>query len=164
MEGWMLRVKRAAHDVLQAVHPGSVVARWMRRHLRAFAAAACLILALTAAPRAATVTVSNLDDAGAGSLRDAIATAASGDTIVFQAGLSGTITLASSLSVTVPLTIQGAGASISISGDNTVRIMTVSADLTISNLGFTAGNMSGAPGGAINHTAGTLTVSDCSFV
>jgi hypothetical protein len=140
----------------------------VHRRRRAFATTACLILALIGAPQASTLTVTNLDDAGAGSLRNAIGTAVPGDTIVFQAGLSGTITLASSLSVTVPLTIQGAGASISISGNNTVRIMAVSANLTISNLRFTAGKISGpgadARGGAIRQTAGTLTVSDCSFV
>ena len=52
---------------------------------------------------AATITVTNLDDAGAGSLRDAIgqANAAAGaDTIRFQAGLSGVIPLASEIALT----------------------------------------------------------------
>src|SRR5215469_18761840 len=40
-----------------------------------------------------TLTVTNLLDSGAGSLRGQITAAAAGDTIVFASGLSGTITL-----------------------------------------------------------------------
>src|SRR3954454_13860884 len=39
------------------------------------------------------VTVLNTNDAGAGSLRQAIISAAPGDTVVFNAGVTGTITL-----------------------------------------------------------------------
>ena len=47
----------------------------------------------TAVTQAATLTVTNLSDRGAGSLRQAIADAASGDTINFS--VTGTITLTS---------------------------------------------------------------------
>ncbi len=43
--------------------------------------------------RTVLTTVTNLDDAGAGSLRDAIAITAAGDTVDFADGLTGTITL-----------------------------------------------------------------------
>ena len=70
-----------------------------------FAAAPCV--------HAATFTVSNLADSGAGSLRAAIASAnqASGaDTIVFQPALEGTITLAAgALAITDSLTLAGPG-------------------------------------------------------
>jgi hypothetical protein len=42
---------------------------------------------------AAILTVSNLNDNGSGSLRDAVAASASGDTIVFANGSTGTIAL-----------------------------------------------------------------------
>lgn len=47
--------------------------------------------------RAATFTVTNTNESGAGSLRQAVTDAADGDTIEFAAGLTGTITLASDL-------------------------------------------------------------------
>lgn len=60
-----------------------------------------------------TLTVTNLDDAGAGSLRDAIGTTNTNpgsDTIVFAPGLTGTITLTSNLLVILDdLTIVGPG-------------------------------------------------------
>ena len=63
-----------------------------------------------------TLTVTNLDNAGAGSLRQALLDAegtAEADTIVFQSGLSGTIELASDLNVrNFSVDIQGPGASV----------------------------------------------------
>jgi len=84
------------------------------------------LVAAAPAASAATFTVTNLADNGAGSLRDAIAKAnqsAGADTIAFQAGLTGTITLASGeLAVTDSLTIAGPGASkITIDANNASR-------------------------------------------
>jgi hypothetical protein len=73
----------------------------MRFRIKAFLMASVLLLtlAVTVMPaRAASFTVTNLDDSGAGSLRQAIIDAASGDTITFDAGITGTITLASTIS------------------------------------------------------------------
>ena len=57
------------------------------------------------------LTVSNLFDSGTGSLRAAIATAQSGDTITFAKGLHGTITLTSGdLPISDSVTIDGPGA------------------------------------------------------
>ena len=80
------------------------------------------------AARAATFTVSNLSDSGAGSLRQAIldANATTGaDTITF--GVDGTITLASSLpAINDDLTIDGNGQNVTISGNNSVRVLELS--------------------------------------
>src|SRR4051812_49260118 len=60
--------------------------------------------------RVATITVTNTNDDGAGSLRDAIATALSGDMITFAA--PGTITLTTgNLTINKNLTITGLGSS-----------------------------------------------------
>lgn len=81
-------------------------------HPRTLLCAAFLLGAPLA--QAATFTVTNLNDSGAGSLRAAITqanTSAGADTIQFQASLSGTLTLTSGeLSITDSATIAGPGA------------------------------------------------------
>ena len=52
-----------------------------------------LVLPLTPARAATTIVTSLADDSSAGTLRKAIKDAAAGDTITFQAGLTGTLTL-----------------------------------------------------------------------
>ena len=62
---------------------------------------------------AATITVANTNDSGAGSLRQAISSAAAGDTISFAASVTGTITLnTGELAISHDLTIQGPGANV----------------------------------------------------
>jgi len=81
--------------------------------------------AKVAAPPFATLTVTNTNDSGAGSLRQAIADAASGDTISFNlSGCPCTITLTSGeLVINKNLTIIGPGASqLTISGNNASRL------------------------------------------
>jgi hypothetical protein len=66
---------------------------------------------------ASAATVTNNADSGAGSLRQAIADAASGDTINFAATLNGqTITLASELLINKNLTVSGPEANLLASG------------------------------------------------
>jgi hypothetical protein len=118
-----------------------------------------------AAANAATLTVTNTDDSGPGSLRDTIAAAAPGDTIDFS--VTGTIILASELSVTKSLTIAGPGAAnLSLDGNDLVRVLKVQgADLnvTISALTITRGrNTTDRRGGGISREGGgTLTIEDC---
>jgi hypothetical protein len=70
---------------------------------------------------AVVFTVSNTNDSGAGSLREAIAAAnnaAANDSIVDASNVSGTIQLQDSLSITAPMEIKGPGAQdLTISGD-----------------------------------------------
>jgi autotransporter-associated beta strand protein len=74
----------------------------------------------TSGARAATMLVTSTADSGAGSLRAAITSANSGDTIQFQVG--GTITLSSELPViTKSITIDGNGNNPVISGAGTYR-------------------------------------------
>jgi hypothetical protein len=78
------------------------------------------------------IPVTNANDAGPGSLRQALADASlpanpGMDTITFDPSVVGTITLASPLSVNSDVTIQGPGANIlAVSGNKTVRVFDVS--------------------------------------
>ena len=117
-----------------------------------------------------TFTVLNLDDSGIGSLRQAIldANVAPGaDVIDFAPQLKGTITLASELSITDDLTIDGPGEDqLTISGDGASRVMHIAqvsvtiADLTIAN-GFATG--SPGLGGGILNEGGSVRVKKVTF-
>ena len=78
--------------------------------------------------RAVTLTVSNTNDSGAGSLRQAIADAVDGDTILFSLTYPATITLTGGqLSVSKTITIAGPGAdNLFISGNGTARVFSIS--------------------------------------
>src|SRR5271155_1187730 len=138
-----------------------------------------VFLAMSGLARAATFTVSNTTDpaspmAGDGSLREAITnanTAGGTNNIQFNAGVTGTITLGSTLPAIVSgetLTITGPTTSpgIAISGGNAVQLMVVNAGATL-NLQFltmedgsaTLGSTFGPAGGAI-YNNGTLTVTN----
>lgn len=128
-------------------------------------------LAVTAPATAATFTVTNLNDANAGSLRQAIldANAAAGaDTIVFQAGLTGTITLATGeLLITDSVTIDGPAAGpgvITVSGNDSERVFHIEnagavppINVTVNRLTMTHG-ASGSNGGAVASIGENLTM------
>lgn len=118
----------------------------------------CVLAMLFDNAYAATLTVLNLNDAGAGSLRDQILAATPGDTVVFDAGVTGTIPLASTLTIAQNLTIQGPGAgNLTISGQGAVRVFDVTGGaLTVSGVTVANGFGNGL-GGAFNvNTALTL--------
>src|SRR4028119_1979294 len=96
----------------------------------------------------ATVTVTNTNDSGPGSLRNAIASAASGDTIRFAGSLGGrTITLTSGeLFINKSLRIEAGNAGqVTISGNNTSRVMLTAeyTNVTLQNLIIANGRVSG---------------------
>ena len=122
-----------------------------------------MILALSVGVAgAATITVANTNDAGAGSLREAIASAASGDTVSFAAGVTGTIVLTSGeLGIDKDLTISGTGASkLAVDGNANSRVFVVYSSKTVNLSGLTVrnGKVSAGNGGGI-HNSGTLTLS-----
>jgi hypothetical protein len=111
-------------------------------------------------------TVMNLNDAGDGSLRQAILDTPAGGTVDFQPGLSGTITLTSGeLAISSDLTIAGPGASVlTVSGNHASRVfdITATSHVALSGLTVADGTFVATPGGGI-YNVGTLTVTDCTI-
>ena len=120
----------------------------------------------------ASVVVTNLNDSGTGSLRQAILNAQSngGDqTVTFQSGLSGTITLSSGLlefsNAAADITIQGPEAgNLSVSGNQASSIFKIDSGVTATIIGLTLtdGNEGDGSGGAILNS-GTLSVAHCTL-
>jgi Ca2+-binding RTX toxin-like protein len=117
-------------------------------------------LGMTATAQAADFTVSNLNDSGAGSLRQAIldANATPGaDRVLFQSTLSGQITLGSELPITDATQVLGPGPDkLTVSGNNATRIFNANfppaqagTPVTISGLRLTGGSADSTGGGAI---------------
>ena len=129
-----------------------------------------------AAEPLATLTVTNLNDSGAGSLREAINAAnanSDADTIVFASGLQGTIALSSALpTVIYSVSIVGPGARLLTvrrqSGFGSFRIFDVSGAAVISNLTIAGGNsggFGGDDGGGLRvNFAGYLELNDCAVI
>ncbi len=109
---------------------------------------------------AATLTVTNTNDSGLGSLRQAIADLVWGGTINFHPSLAGqTIVLASDLEIFADLTIDGSGLSpqITISGGNVAHVEIKGLPtVIISNLTISDGYSSGSGGGI--YSTGNLTL------
>ncbi|MCC9001772.1 MAG: hypothetical protein LM549_03985, partial [Candidatus Competibacter sp.] len=135
--------------------------------------------------KAATFTVTNLNDSGVGSLRQAILdanNAVGADTIVFQAGLGGILLTSGSFTITGNLTLNGPGTGLTLNGNNAQRIFKVdyntnatlsalklqnggienSGTLTLNNSTIQSSNWVNGNGGAIyNDAYGTLTMNNC---
>jgi predicted outer membrane repeat protein len=121
---------------------------------------------------AATILVTNTNDSGPGSLRQAITDATPGSTIYFDPALTGqTIVLSSEIAINKRLTIDGTALDprVSISGNHAVRIFNIGSNvsLTLRSLILKDGMMGGTSytkyGGAI-YTNSTVMVTDVDFV
>lgn len=130
------------------------------------------VLGVASPASAANYYVTNLNSSGSGSLADAMTMANNGngptrDDIIFQAGLTGTITLGADLTtVDEPLGIYGPGANIggkastlTISGGGAHRIFKVTAggNLVVAGLTLANGYAAGM-GGAIYDSGGRVGV------
>jgi hypothetical protein len=111
-------------------------------------------------------TVTNLLDAGPGSLRQAIVDTPSGSSVDFQADLSGAITLSGTLVINKDLTIAGPGQTvITVDGNRSGSVFNIALGSTVSISGLTIANgelagFSEAGGGIYNN--GTLSLTGVS--
>jgi hypothetical protein len=130
----------------------------------------CLALLCAAAVsvHANIITVTNTNDTGPGSLRQALIDANDGDTINFA--VTGTIGLTSDeLLVNKSVTIPGPGTDVlAINGNATYRVFHIAPSkiVTISELTITNGNASNEPvpdGGGIYNDHATLTLGNCTI-
>lgn len=112
----------------------------------------------------ATLAVTSLNDAGEGSLREAIDLAASGDTLDLT-GLSGTITLESELVLEKDLLIDGPGQSVlAISGNNSVRVFSQSGgQVAVDGLTIRNGAAGNGFGGAWRLEGGSVSFTGVRF-
>ena len=128
---------------------------------------AMLFFAAVIPLRADTITVTNTNDSGPGSLRQALAEANDGDTITFA--VTGTIGLTSGeLLVAKSITISGPGAeNLAVDGNAKSRVFHIGVGMTvtISDLGIMNGRAFGFfpdnEGGGIYNDHATLTLNNC---
>ena len=125
-----------------------------------FLSALCLIALST---QAATITVINTNDSGAGSLRQALADTNDGDTIDFA--VTGTITLTTDeLLVDKSITISGPGSdNLTVDGNHASRVFHVSSGVTatVAGLSITNGGEVPGAGGGIYNDHSTLAIDHC---
>lgn len=136
--------------------------------LKPLVAALAMAFGMTAGENAhaATFTVVNLNDTGAGSLRHAIAVAnvtPGADTITFDPSVTGTITLTTGeLSITDSVTLQGPGPNVlTIMGNNVSPVLDIpqppgTLEVTVSGLTISGGL--GINGGGISVRDAALTL------
>lgn len=134
-----------------------------RRRLTAVAGGAAVVgggiaVVPTTPAGAATVAVTTGDDDGPGSLRQAVLSAASGDTITFDPSVTAITLTSGTITIDKDLTIQGPGAGgLTIDGSHASRIFTIDDGLvtasSVSITGVTLTNgYTGGGGGAIYTT------------
>jgi len=119
-----------------------------------------------------TLIVTSDADSGPGSLREAVASAAAGDTIIFQLPLPGVITLfENGISIDKNLSIIGPGPNsltivLSGGGSGGPSVLAVGPgmlDVTISGLRLTGAEFTFEGGGFFNASTGLVDIRDCVF-
>jgi hypothetical protein len=153
-------IHRVQHHIRQLHHQegGNMVRACSR-----LTSIVALLVLLSAMP-AAGFLVTNLNDAGPGSLRQAVIdanTAVGSDVVTFQPGLFGTIHLTSGeVAITDSVDVQGPGAR-TLAVDSTARIFNISGgnsvNVTISGLTLTGAHAT-SNGGAIANTGANVTL------
>lgn len=150
----------------------------MKQAVRFFLSFVLLIIILavftvpsTVMAQASSIVVTNTDDSGPGSLREALAGITTGGIITFSPSLAGqTITLSSVLSITKSLTIDGTSLEppIEISGNNAVRIFNwgvSGGNLLIRSVVLKNGLMTGTSDGAVIYiSTGSVQIENVDFV
>jgi len=135
------------------------------RNSKATAISLVLVCAVTIPAHATNIIVSNTDDSGPGSLRQALAQANDGDTIDATA-ISGVIMLTTrQLLVDKSVTINGSGADLlAVDGNATSRVFQIvqSETVTISRLTIRNG-VGNFGGGILNGDSATLTITGVSL-
>lgn len=120
-----------------------------------------LFLATVIALRADTITVTNTNDSGPGSLRQALVDANDGDTITFA--VTGTIALTSGeLLVDTRITISGPGTNnLGLDGNGMSRVLYIAPRTTVVISGLTITNGNEGNGGGVYNDHATLTLTNC---
>ena len=132
---------------------------------------AATVLALVAAmwvaapaAHAASFTVSNLNNSGTGSLRQAVLDAnasAGADNITFS--VSGTISITSDLpNLAESVSMNGSGQTVTLSASNTSQVLAINNGVVVSVNALTITNTTGVYGTGISNE-GTLTVTNSTF-
>jgi hypothetical protein len=137
---------------IQGAKPVSPLRQDARR-LKPLALAAVIAGVLACAAPASADVVTNTNDSGAGSLRDAVASTAAGGTVTFASGVTGTITLTTgAIQIDKNLTITGPGArSLTVSGNNASRVFEISGvGITVTLQALTIANGQTPNGGSEN--------------
>ena len=105
--------------------------------------------------------VTNLNDSGVGSLRQAIIDVNDGGTITFLDGLTGTITLSDQLTIDKALTITGPGADqLTVSGNDATRVLYIEPQVRVEISGLTISGGRAAEGAGVFVDQAVLDLSD----
>jgi hypothetical protein len=134
----------------------------IKTRIRFLIVSLCAAVISTHSAHAGTITVTNTNDSGPGSLRNALAVANDGDTID-ASGLSGRILLTSGeLQITHSVTINGPGAgNLAVDGNAQSGVFYIDRGKTVAIDSLTVENGNSSSGGGIYNYDAALTVSNC---